>query len=599
MKKSTNRILSLFLAVLCFLCFTGVNAFAENSGAGDIIILYTNDVHCNIDGYTALAGYRAELLGQGHKVITVDAGDAIQGEIIGALTTGFAIADIMNNVGYDLAVPGNHEFDYGMDNFLELAAEQANYQYISANFIDIRTDDTVFDPYVICEANGEKVAVLGLCTPESYTKSTPTYFQDEKGNYIYSFCENDFYEVIQEAVNDAKADGATKVIAVGHLGIDGTTEGWKSTDVIANTEGIDAFIDAHAHQTIASEQYEDKNGDAVILSSTGTKFANIGKLTIDADGNIATELVSLDSIDVTKLSPEAQEKASQVQALLDGYNDELAYLYEELGTTDAYLTLNDAEGNWIIREAETNMGDFVADAYKTFTGADVALANSGGIRAELPVGTVTRKALMDINPWSNSMCVIKASGQQILDALEHGVRKYPETSGGFPQVAGITYEIHAWKETPVSTDDKDNFLSIDDTMERRIANVKINGNDIDPEKLYTVAASQYMLLSGGDGYTMFKDCEIVTTDLPADADILVQYFTDILGGHITEDMYGEVEGHGRITILTEAPTETPPTETPPTEENPATGNNGTLTIMLPAAALIALSLVAKRKKYCK
>ena len=236
---------------------------------------------------------------------------------------------------------------------------------------------------------------------------------------------------------------------------------------------------------------------------------------------------------------------------------------------------NPDTGDWVIRTAETNMGDFVADAYRYRTGADIALVNSGGIRDSIPAGDVTRKAFMDVNPWNNEMCVINATGQQILDALEHGARLYPEACGGFLQVSGITYQIDAWKESPVVLDETSNFSYIDTTKERRVTNVKVNGVEIDPDKTYTVAGTCYMLKNGGDGFTMFADSTVVKSEgLSVDAETLMEYFSEDLNGIITAEQYGNLLGDGRISIYTnqsdvpvEEPTENP-TENPTEQEEP-------------------------------
>lgn len=534
----------------------------ESAGA---VVLYTNDVHCATDGYSYLAAYRAQLMEEGYDVITVDAGDAIQGEAIGSTSEGAAIVDIMNTVGYDYGVPGNHEFDYGLDRFLEIASgddAEAQYEYLSCNFIDLQTGETVFAPYDIVEMNGENVAFVGISTPETYTKSTPTYFQDENGNFIYSFSENAFYDTIQNAVDSSREEGADRVIAVGHLGIEGTTEGWKSTDVIANTTGIDAFIDAHSHETIQKSTCENADGEMIPLTSTGTKFANFGVMTLNEDGTYTTELISPASVD-TDSSEAAAEAYQTVQDKVDGYNEELAYLNEKLGTSETELTINDAEGVRRIRSGETNMGDFVADAYRVMTGADIALVNGGGIRDSIAAGDVTRKDLMDVNPWNNEMCVIRATGQQILDALEHGARMNPEESGGFLQVSGLTYEIHNYLESPVLTDSMEMFQGIDETKERRVQNVMIGGEALDPDKTYTVAGSFYTLQEQGDGFTMFDGAEALEHEnLPVDSEMLISYFTEELNGQITAEHYGNPLGDGRITILTAAQEETEDLENP-------------------------------------
>ncbi len=214
----------------------------------------------------------------------------------------------------------------------------------------------------------------------------------------------------------------------------------------------------------------------------------------------------------------------------------------------------DENGAWLVRKQETNMGDFVADAYRTITGADVAFCNGGGVRSELSTGPVTRKMLIDVNPWNNAMCVIEVTGQQLIDALEYSARSYPEPLGGIFQVSGLSYEIHAWKESPVITDSLGNFSGIDESKERRVANVLVNGEEIDKDKKYTVAGSTYVLLDGGDGLTMFEDATVIEKEsLPCDSEMLIKYFTENLVGKITEEKYGNPNGDGRIKIIKNNP----------------------------------------------
>ena len=527
----------------------------------DIYILYTNDVHCAIDDYSKLAAYAAELETEGHEVLIVDAGDAIQGEAIGSLSEGSAIIDLMNTVGYDYAVAGNHEFDYGMETFLSLTEDtNSDFKYLSSNFVDLKTGETVFDSFDIVELNGEKIAFVGVTTPESYTKSSPTYFQDENGNVIYGFSADtneEFYETIQSTVDCAREYGADRVIVIGHLGIEGITEGWKSTDVIANTTGIDVFIDAHSHEIIASGIYKNADNEDVILSSTGTKFQYFGVLTLDDDNVETTVLVNPDDVDITNSSDEIKAVYENVQYKIDTYNDEISYLYEKVGTSEVELTLNNENGEWVIRAQETNMANYVPDAYKAMSGAEIAIVNAGGIRASVKAGEVSRKDLMDVNPWNNEMCVVTASGQQILDALEFGARLYPEINGGFLHTAGLTYELHSYIESPVVIDSTNSFVKVEEGKERRIQNVKVNGVDIDPEKEYTLVATKYMLQNGGDGYTMFKNCEVVEIpDMASDSEMLIQYLKDTLHGVISEEQYGKADG--RIKVYTEKTDENQP-----------------------------------------
>ena len=551
--KRTKRFISILLSAVVLLSALSISAYAAET---ETVILYTNDVHCAIDDYPVLAAYRAELMAQGKNVVVVDAGDAIQGEIVGSMTKGEAVVEIMSAVGYDYAVPGNHEFDYGMDTLLDLAQNKAQFDYISSNFIYIPEITPVFKPYDIKDFGDYQIAFVGISTPDTITSSTPEYFKDEAGNYVYGFptfpgslTNEDLYENVQSSVDSAIDDGAEYVVAVGHAGIIGSNDGWKSTDIIANTDGIDCFIDAHSHETIESAVYKNKDNEDVFLTSTGEKFENFGVMTI-TNGNADFELVNPDDVDIDSMSAQAKSAYDSVKEIVDEYNESIAYFYDPIGTSEAKLIIYDADGIRAVRNQETNAGDFVADAYRAVTGADIAIANGGGIRAEVEIGDVSRKSLMDVNAFNNNMCVLEVTGQQIIDILEHGARKCPEVLGSFFQVSGITFEIHTYLESPVICNQLGDFIGIDSTMERRIKNVYVGSEPIDLDKKYTLAGSTYVLLQGGDGLTMLDGAKIVQQEgLPCDSEMLIEYFTEHLDGKITAEKYGNPNGEGRITIV--------------------------------------------------
>lgn len=556
--KKTNKFISVLLVLVMLMATVSVAASASEP-EGNTVILYTNDVHCAIEDYAVLAAYRAELIAQGNNVITVDAGDAIQGEVIGALTEGEAVVDIMNAVGYDYAVPGNHEFDYGMDVFLDLANNKAEYDYISSNFHDLTSVNHVLKPYAIKDFGDYQVAFVGITTPETVTKSTPEFFKGEGGNFIYGFpvypdamTNEILYDEVQKSVDSAAAEGADIVVAVGHTGILETSDGWKSTDIIANTDGIDYYIDAHSHETIENNVYKNANDEDVVLTSTGTKFANFGKLTISGD-NAEFELINPDDVVIETMSPEAKAAYNAVKNKIDNYVEEISYLYEEIGTSEVKLVAYDTDKSWAVRKRETNAGDFVADAYRAVTGADVAIANGGGVRADVGIGSVTRKALMDVNAFNNDMCVLEVTGQQLVDVLEHGARECPDPIGGFFQVSGVSFEIHTYRESPVICDQLDNFIEMDETKERRVQNVCVNGEPVDLDKTYTLAGSAYVLTQGGDGLTMLDGAKVIQKDgLPCDSEMLIKYL-ELLGGKISADKYGDPDGDGRIKIFNAEP----------------------------------------------
>ena len=543
----------------------------------DIVVLYTNDAHNAYEkitdeksgkdkvlGYASIADYVKEMETDGNDVELVDAGDAIQGDVIGAISKGSYIVDIMKQTGYTIAVPGNHEFDYGMDTFLKLAENAAkdtnssaevdnSYKYVSCNFMDLTKDKTVFQPYEMVDYGTKKVAYVGITTPESITKSTPIYFQNEKGEYVYGFCSGnngkELYTKVQESVDAAKAAGADYVVAIGHIGTDPTSSPWTSKEIIANTTGINAFLDGHSHSTIASEKVLDKNKKEVLLSSTGTKLASLGKLTIDENGNFSSELV-------TEIPGQDAETLSYINGITESFQ---ALKDQVVASTNVKLVVNDpVDGKRLIRSQETNLGDLCADAYRDLTGADIAFVNGGGIRADINYGNITYGNIVSVHPYSNAACMVEATGQEILDALELGSSGAGAgESGGFLQVSGLSYEINTTIPSSVVLDDNKMFVKV--AGEYRVQNVKVGNAPLDLKKTYKLASHNYMLKSAGDGYTMFQDNKLLADEVELDNQVLIKYITNTLKGTITSDsIYANTYGNGRIKVITEyvAPTAT-------------------------------------------
>lgn len=520
---------------------------ADSVTSSDIVILYDNDVHCAVDGYASLAALKGDLQEKTKYVSLVSDGDFIQGGTIGAISKGQNIIDIMNKVGYDVVTLGNHEFDYQLDQ-LKVLTDQLKSDVVSCNFKNMKTGKSVYKNYVIKQYGKTKVAYVGITTPESITKSTPAYFQDASGNYVYGFCSDQtgkaLYNRVQKAVNDARKAGADYVVALAHLGTDGITDRWTSTSVIKNTTGIDVMLDGHSHSTFAENTVKNKSGKNVLVSSTGTKFENIGKLVINKNGKIATNLVSLK--DYTKTDSGVSEYIASIKK---SYETELSKV---IGKTAVNLTtLNASTGKRAVRNAETNLGDFCADALRTVLDADAAIMNGGGIRADIAMGDITYNSLLSVFPWGNMGCVLQVTGQQIKDALELGAKNYPEESGGFLQVSGITYEINTSVPSSVVLDASGMFQSVGGAY--RVENIKIlnsktgNYEALDLTKEYKLAGINYTLKSSGDGYTMFKNAKVLKDDIAVDYDILSNYLTNNLKGTVGSE-YANPQGQGRIVI---------------------------------------------------
>ena len=566
---------------------------AESDDKG-IVILHTNDVHCGFEtddetlGAAELAAYKARLESEGFSVILADAGDFVQGGVIGTLSDGEYPMQIMNALGYDVAVPGNHEFDYGMDNFFKLV-DEANFPYLSANFTDLRTGEKPLDGYEIVETDGVKIGFVGITTPETPLSTRPIFFQDENGENIYGFCGEsgeEFYSEVQTAVDGAVSDGADYIVILGHMG-DYVYDGrWSSEAVIENVSGIDVFIDGHSHSVIENKIITDKDGSGVVLASTGTKLRNIGAVTIRPDG-ITSELIGKADIVLSEDENSAEYKAYED---MNGLLAEIGREYNELAGTvvavsEVELTVNDPEtGERAVRSAETNMGDLCADAYRAETGADAAVINGGGVRSGIAAGDITYGNIVDVQPFGNSLCAAEVTGQQILDCLEMGARYYPEENGGFIQVSGITYEIHSYIPSSVITDEN-GFVGVGG--EYRVKNVCVNGEPLDLNKKYTLASHNYYLLSCGDGMTMFKDSKIIAREMLLDNQALIEYMTDTLGGTVGGE-YSDPHGSGRITVIAEAPT----AEYKP---SPDTGAES-VSVFIAVMGLSAALMIASRKR---
>ena len=556
-----KKILGLLLA-LCML-LSGV-AFAETAEAPalqqNLVILFTSDVHCGIEngfGYEGLAAIRDTLKAQGNHVLLVDNGDSIQGEPVGTMTTGEANIKLMNAVGYDIATIGNHEFDYGMTRFFELV-EMADFPYISCNFV--KDGAPVFAPYIIKEFDGVKVAFVGISTPKTITSSAPKYFQDENGNFIYGFCQDEtgeaLYAAVQSAIDAAKAEGATYVIGMAHLGNEAECAPWTYADVIANTTGMDALLDGHSHDTDQVKMLN-KDGVEVIRSACGTKLECIGYLTIGTDGSLASGVYKWDNEvsapDLLGIENEVSAAVVDATAELDAQlKTVVAKTAVDLVIYDPVAVDENGKSVRIIRTAETNLGDLCADAYRINSGADVAIVNGGGIRSTIKAGDITLNDILLVHPFGNSMCVIEVTGQELMDALEFSVRSLPGEFGGFLQVSGMTFEIHTYIESPVIMDDAKMFVGVTEGAPRRVQNLLIGGEPVDPAKTYTLASHNYKIKDMGDGYTMFADNTILQDEVMIDNQVLMTYIVDILGGVVGAE-YAEPYGQGRIVAVPEAP----------------------------------------------
>ena len=422
------RILSLLLvACLMLSCLT---VTAQASKSDDIVILFENDVHCAVDGYAKLSAMKIELSETTAHVGVVSVGDFVQGSSLGVVSKGEYIVHLMNLVGYDAVALGNHEFDYKLPRLIELV-DMLQAKTVCCNFTTVGEANTVFQPYTMVSYGEIDIAYIGITTPDTLTSSSPAQFVGENGEYIYSFQGSDLYNTVQKSIDAAEKDGAEYIVALSHLGTENVHEQWSAQALIQNTTGLDVVLDGHSHSVIENMVVEDKDGNPVQVSSTGTAFANTGKLTISG-GEIKTELIP------TASYKKNDEKVTAYIAQIEAEYQELGE--RKIGVSKVKLTTVDENGNRIIRNAETNLGDLCADAFRLVTGADIGFMNGGGIRANTDEGDITFNDILSVFPWNNRVCVAEVTGQQIVDMLELGVVNYPNEDGSFQHVSGLTFD---------------------------------------------------------------------------------------------------------------------------------------------------------------
>ena len=543
MKKLYSVLCVLLLSLTLFGC-------QKEKPKEEIYLVFTSDVHCGLEDNFTMASVKAyvdDLKAEHNNVLLLDTGDYIQGGTSGSLSKGSYIIDVMNEVGYDYVTIGNHEFDYGMDVLSDRISEM-KFQPIVSNVIYSGNKTNVFEnmpEYQIIDFNGTKLGLLGILTPESLTTSTPSNFMED-GKIVYNFYSgengNVFYNHIQTLVDQMRSEGVDYVVVMGHLGSVAENRPYDSISLIENTTGIDAVMDGHSHSLITEEVHQNKNGEDVLLSSVGTKLEEVGTLIIDAEGNMQfIHMVEYDRQDEAVLN-----KIAEINTKLD------SILSEEISYVDFELSIYDDVGVRIVRTRETGIGDMVSDAFRLYEDADIAIVNGGGIRVTIPAGTIYYNTLLSVMPFQNSYSVIKATGQQLLDAMEYAFRDIQDIykdadgkpvgeTGSFFCLSGMKITIDTSVETPVVQND-DAFFDHFEGDQRRIKDVYVLEDGeyvpIDLDKEYTVAGINYVLLENGDGNTLFDECEVVTAAGATDVEVL-RSFVEKYG---IDEKYQEPEG---------------------------------------------------------
>lgn len=552
LKGKAKKIFSLLLVLVMALSLAGTPVFAaEDTDAtpipelslelgdltGTLVIIHTNDTHGadvavpgNSLGTAGIARLVRDYEEAGAEVLLISAGDGIQGDPLVNLSSGKTAINFMNLAGYNMMVPGNHEFDFGYLNLLELEA-LAKFPIIAANILDKTSGQPVFDENIIFDTSIGKIGVFGLTTPETLTKANPNNVAS------LTFPEGEaMYKIAQEQVDILKEAGVEYIVGVFHLGIDEGSEPNRSSDVIAKVDGIDIVIDGHSHSIIEGEKYGD-----TILVSAGTKLSSAGIIILDGN-RVKTDLISVEEYNLVD---------EAVNTYINKVNDDIDLeLSETFAKTQVFLDGNRDPG---VRTQETNLGDFSADAILWAAneavggGIDAAITNGGGIRASIEIGDVTMKDMKTVFPFGNTIATVKVKGAQLIEILEASTYSTPTAVGGFPQVAGIEFTINTGVPYVNGEQFPDSTYYGPANPGTRISNVKIGGEDIDLDKTYTIATNDF-LAAGGDTYYLFKKLESHNTYVALE-DALVSYTEKVLDGVISKEQYGKPAG--RITIIDE------------------------------------------------
>ena len=532
MKK---KVLSLLL-VLAMMFSLGITAGAEEPAedlSDSIIILHTNDVHGAIDGYAKAAALKKTYEDMGAYVLLMDAGDFIQGDPTVSTSEGATAVELMNMAGYDVAAPGNHEFDYGYANLKDLAGK-AEFPIVAANVL--YGGKTAFTDNVTFTApDGTKIGVFGLDTPETSTKAHPAKI---KG--VTFLADDDLVACAQEQVNELEAEGCDIIVCLGHLGIDDESTGNRSIDLLEEVDGVDLFIDGHSHSDlndVLEAVGEDGLVNGTLLTSTGTKFESIGVVVI-SDGVMQAINIPTSDI-VVKPDKTVADRAAAIQKEID---DEYGAAFAK---TEVELNGVKAE----VRTGETNLGNLITDALvwgaaEAGTKVDAAVTNGGGIRASIAKGGITKKDVNTVLPFGNTLSIVKVTGAELLEALEASTYCTPETIGGFPHVSGIVFTVDTGKPYDQGEQYPGSTYYAPKSIQR-VTIQSVGGKAFDPKATYTIATNDF-LAAGGDTYYAFKTAS-VNYDLGAPMDeVVMDYITEELDGVVTAEEYGAAEG--RITI---------------------------------------------------
>ena len=494
----------------------------------DIVILFTNNINCNIDNYIGFAGlseYKKRLNNNSNKYIAlVDAGNFSQGTPFGSIKKGKYILDIMNKVGYDVIVPGSKEFEYGINEFLTVNNNSQNLFCIS-NLINKNTSNPLLDRFKLFTYGNKKIAFIGVSEPPlsklvyNNNKITDSIFLDED-------MDNKLLNNIQNTVDIAKSQGADYIILISNL-----TEN-NLNKIINNTYKIDYVISSYSKNKLYETIITNKKGKKIPVAQSDENLKSIGELTIKKNGNLNLRIITNVPQIATNgeiLKNENGDYLLSKDSQINQYITQLKKQYENDIKNEIILENNNVElittdlttGKNIIKTNQTNFGDLCADAYRYIFDTDIGLVLSSNIKKSLHKGTITYSDCLSTIPFNNKSIIFKCSGQTIKDLIEMSTMKLPDENDLFLQVSGITYEVNTNEPSNIILDKSNKFVEVNEKY--RINNIKINSEDLDLEKYYLVATSEDIINNKQYGFTMLDNVEIIKDNLIIDIDVITNY----------------------------------------------------------------------------
>ena len=505
---------------------------------GRVTILHTNDTHAHVDdgsvAFSEIAAEKARLIAAGENVILCDAGDYVQGTALGGFDEGRTVIEIMNAAGYDVATLGNHEFDYGIPAMLR-NLKNSTFRNTSCNFLQRKSADDpgrlLLPPYVVVTNGDVRVGFVGVTTPTALVSAKPSTFLDQTGTYrawdfIAGADGSDLYAAVQNAVNEA-ATVSDYVVVLGHLGVSPESANYMSTDVIAHTTNFVAFVDGHSHSEYTGRLVRNAAGENVVLTQSGSYLGVLGFLTFEEGRCVAAGTIYPRSSRDPKVVALEKRLSTEVEKQLGvriAIADKALCAYVP-GTTKR-----------LARSQGCGAGDFAADAALWYANekaglvCDFALMNGGNVRADIPAGNVTLKAMRTVQPFAGDVGVVEATGRQVREALEFGAQVVGEgESGGFLQVAGLRYAIDIGVESTLQVDPAGNWTAGPTNGKYRVHDVKVYDaktsawRPLELNAVYRVVGNAFTLVEGGDGFAMFRGAKVVNNAICTDYLVLAEY----------------------------------------------------------------------------